>query len=59
MSTSTERTRRFRARQRGEDIPKLQPGRKTDHLDRAIEALLSAVEHVNRIPVDDLRSLQK
>ena len=43
--TGAERGRRFRARQRGEDVPKLRPGWKTDHLDKAIEALLSAVDH--------------
>jgi hypothetical protein len=59
MMTSAERGRRFRARQRGEDVPKLPPGRKTDHLYKAIEAVLAAVEHVNQVPVDDLESLEK
>jgi hypothetical protein len=59
MTTSTERTRRFRARQRGEDVPKLRPGRPTDHLKAAYKALEHALAHVERISADDLRSLQK
>jgi hypothetical protein len=54
-----ERARRFRARQRGEDIPKLPPGRPVDHLSRAYAAIADALDHVNRIPVDDLESLEK
>jgi hypothetical protein len=59
MTTSTERTRRFRARQRGEDVPKLPAGRPTDHLAAAYKALEQALDHIARIPADDLASLEK
>jgi hypothetical protein len=59
MSSSSERTRRWRARQRGEDIPKLSAGRPVDHLAKAYAALEQALKHVDRIMVDDLEKLEK
>jgi hypothetical protein len=59
MSTSTERTRRFRARQRGEDVPKLPPDRRVDHLAKAYAAIADALDHIDRISADDLESLGK
>ena len=57
--SGAERARRYRARRRGEDVPKLRRGRKTDHLDRAIGCLLAAVEHINQLPAVDLERLKK